>query len=135
MSQKTIMIIIDENGNSSIDLDGFTDNSCGKVFEDFRGGDKVKNEQRRRPSTTRNRSRTGEGQPVKEDERCSFTDSFLSAARTGQGAGPWYGSKVARWPVRVAGTRRPTDMKVSSRMEARSSSEFSPYAAAGTSTA
>ena len=47
MSQKTITIIIDENGNSSIDLDGFADNSCGKVFEDFRGGDKVKTEQRK----------------------------------------------------------------------------------------
>jgi hypothetical protein len=47
MSQKTITIIIDEKGNSSIDLDGFADNSCGKVFEDFRGGDKVKTEQRK----------------------------------------------------------------------------------------
>ena len=47
MSQKTITIIIDENGNSSIDLDGFADNSCVKVFEDFRGGDKVKTEQRK----------------------------------------------------------------------------------------
>jgi len=47
----------------------------------------------------------------------------------GRRAVVWF--QVARWPVRVAGTRRPTDMKVSSRMEARSSSEFSPYAAAG----
>ena len=50
MSQKTITIIIDENGNSTIDLDGFADNSCGKVFEDFRGGDKVKTEQRKKTS-------------------------------------------------------------------------------------
>ena len=44
MSQKTITITIDESGNSSIDLDGFADNSCSRVFEDFRGGDKVKTE-------------------------------------------------------------------------------------------
>ena len=36
MSQKTITITIDESGNSSIDLDGFADNSCSRVFEDFR---------------------------------------------------------------------------------------------------
>ena len=33
MSQKTIMIIIDENGNSSIDLDGFTDEEVFSALE------------------------------------------------------------------------------------------------------
>jgi hypothetical protein len=47
MSQKTITIIIDESGNSSIDLDGFADNSCSRVFEDFRGGDKVTAERKK----------------------------------------------------------------------------------------
>ena len=47
MSQKTITITIDESGNSSIDLDGFADNSCSRVFEDFRGGDKVKTERKK----------------------------------------------------------------------------------------
>ena len=47
MWQKTITIIIDESGNSSIDLDGFTDNSCSRVFEDFRGGDRVKTERKK----------------------------------------------------------------------------------------
>jgi hypothetical protein len=47
--QKTVMIVIDENGNSSIDLEGFADNSCSKVFDDFRGGDKVRTE-RKKPS-------------------------------------------------------------------------------------
>ena len=47
MWQKTITIIIDESGNSSIDLDGFTDNSCSRVFEDFRGGDKVRTERKK----------------------------------------------------------------------------------------
>ena len=35
MSQKTITIIIDEKGNSSIDLDGFADNSCSKCSKTF----------------------------------------------------------------------------------------------------
>ena len=47
MSQKTITITIDESGNSSIDLDGFAGNGCSRVFEDFRGGDKVKTERKK----------------------------------------------------------------------------------------
>jgi type I restriction-modification system DNA methylase subunit len=47
VAQKTVTIVIDDNGNSEIDLDGFADNSCGKVFEDFRGKDKVKTEQKK----------------------------------------------------------------------------------------
>jgi hypothetical protein len=41
MQAKTITVVIDENGNSTIDLAGFRDNSCAKVAEDFRGGDRV----------------------------------------------------------------------------------------------
>ena len=47
MTQKTVTIIIDENGNSEIDLEGFAGNGCSKVFEDFRGGDKVKTERKK----------------------------------------------------------------------------------------
>ena len=47
MSQKTITITIDESGNSSIDLDGFAGNGCSRVFEDLRGGDKVKTERKK----------------------------------------------------------------------------------------
>jgi hypothetical protein len=47
MAQKTVTIIIDENGNSEIDLEGFAGNGCSKVFEDFRGGDKVKAERKK----------------------------------------------------------------------------------------
>jgi len=47
MSQQTITITIDESGNSSIDLDGFANNSCSRAFEDFRGGDKVKTERKK----------------------------------------------------------------------------------------
>ena len=47
MAQKTVTVVIDEKGNSEIDLDGFADNSCGKVFEDFRGGDKVNSERKK----------------------------------------------------------------------------------------
>ena len=47
MAQKTVTIIIDENGNSEVDLEGFAGNGCSKVFEDFRGGDKVKAERKK----------------------------------------------------------------------------------------
>jgi hypothetical protein len=47
MQAKTITVVIDENGNSSIDLAGFRDNSCAKVAEDFRGGDRVAKERRK----------------------------------------------------------------------------------------
>ncbi len=47
MAQKTVTIVIDEKGNSEIDLDGFADNSCVKVFENFRGRDKVTTERRK----------------------------------------------------------------------------------------
>ena len=47
MAQKTVTIIIDENGNSEIDLEGFAGNGCAKVFGDFRGGDKIKTERKK----------------------------------------------------------------------------------------
>lgn len=47
MQAKTITVVIDENGNSTIDLSGFQDNSCAKVADDFRGGDRVTKEQRK----------------------------------------------------------------------------------------
>jgi hypothetical protein len=56
MAQKTVTIIIDENGNSEIDLEGFAGNGCSKVFEDFRGGDKVKAE--RKKASFYNRAQT-----------------------------------------------------------------------------
>ena len=47
MAQKTVTIIIDENGNSEVDLEGFAGNGCSKVFEDFRGRDKIKTERKK----------------------------------------------------------------------------------------
>jgi hypothetical protein len=47
MRAKTITVVIDENGNSTIDLSGFQDNSCARVAEDFRGGDRVTKEHRK----------------------------------------------------------------------------------------
>ena len=49
MQAKTITVVIDEDGNSTIDLTGFRDNSCAKVAEDFRGGDRVTKEHRKAP--------------------------------------------------------------------------------------
>jgi hypothetical protein len=47
MQEKTITIIIDEQGSSTRDLVGFAGQGCEKVFDDFRGGDSVKVEERR----------------------------------------------------------------------------------------
>jgi len=47
MAEKTVTIVIDEKGNSEIDLEGFADNSCSKVFDEFRGRDKVKAERKK----------------------------------------------------------------------------------------
>jgi hypothetical protein len=47
MQEKTITVTIDERGNSTLDLAGFTGQSCEKTFEDFRGGDSVKVERKK----------------------------------------------------------------------------------------
>jgi len=47
MQEKTITITIDEQGHSTLDLDGFVGKECAKAFEDFRGGDTVKLEQKK----------------------------------------------------------------------------------------
>ena len=49
MQEKTITILIDENGNSSIDLEGFAGQGCGKAVDDFRGDDRIKVD-RKKPS-------------------------------------------------------------------------------------
>ena len=41
MQEKLITIEIDEQGNSSVDLDGFHGQGCGDVAKDFRGEDSV----------------------------------------------------------------------------------------------
>lgn len=47
MPEKTITIIIDEQGTTTFDLEGFVGNECEKAFEDFRGGDTVKLERKK----------------------------------------------------------------------------------------
>ena len=42
MQQKTITVVIDENGNSSVDLDGFSGQGCEKVLKDFQGRDRAR---------------------------------------------------------------------------------------------
>jgi hypothetical protein len=63
MAQKTVTIIIDENGNSEVDLEGFAGNGCSKVSEDFRGSDKVKTERKKNsfysPKQTEDQVRAG----------------------------------------------------------------------------
>ena len=43
MKEKTIVIEIDEQGNCSIDLEGFRGKGCADVAKDFQGSDAVKN--------------------------------------------------------------------------------------------
>jgi len=47
MQDKTITITIDEQGHSTLDLDGFAGRSCEKVFEDLRGGDRLSIERKK----------------------------------------------------------------------------------------
>jgi hypothetical protein len=48
MQEKLITVEIDENGNSSIDLEGFQGQGCGDVAKDFRGGDSVTQSRKKR---------------------------------------------------------------------------------------
>ena len=61
MREKTITITIDEQGRSSLDLEGFAGKGCEQVFEDFRGGDLLKVERKKldyysRPQVEREKS-------------------------------------------------------------------------------
>ena len=42
MQQKTITVVIDQNGESSVDLEGFAGQGCDKVLKDFQGDDHAK---------------------------------------------------------------------------------------------
>ena len=48
MQEKLITVEIDENGNSSIDLEGFQGQGCGDVAKDFRGGDSITQSNKKR---------------------------------------------------------------------------------------
>ena len=47
MQQRLITVTLEPDGTSKIDLEGFTDNTCGKVMDDFRAGDRVVSERRK----------------------------------------------------------------------------------------
>ncbi len=47
MRQKRITVTLEPDGTSKIDLEGFAGNGCGKVMDDFRGGDRVLVERRK----------------------------------------------------------------------------------------
>ena len=47
MQDRTITITIDEQGHSTLDLEGFAGRTCEKVFDDFRGGDRLSNERKK----------------------------------------------------------------------------------------
>ena len=43
MKEKAVIIEIDEQGNSSLDLEGFQGKGCADVAKDFQGSDVVTN--------------------------------------------------------------------------------------------
>jgi hypothetical protein len=48
MSEKTIMIEIDEQGNSSLDLQGFQGKGCSEVAKALQGADNVTKSRKKR---------------------------------------------------------------------------------------
>ncbi|MCL4850278.1 MAG: hypothetical protein KJZ78_02730 [Bryobacteraceae bacterium] len=48
MKEKTVVIEIDERGNSSLDLEGFQGKGCADVAKDFQGSDVVTNARNKR---------------------------------------------------------------------------------------
>ncbi len=42
MKGKTITVVIDEAGNSTVDLEGFAGRGCEKALKDFQGDDDTK---------------------------------------------------------------------------------------------
>ena len=47
MQQKMITVVIDQNGDSSVDLEGFAGQGCEKALNDFQGEDRVKRQHRK----------------------------------------------------------------------------------------
>jgi hypothetical protein len=47
MQRKLITVTLEPDGTTKIDLEGFTGAPCGKVMDDFRGGDRVLSERRK----------------------------------------------------------------------------------------
>ena len=58
MKEKTVVIEIDEQGNSSLDLTGFQGKGCADVAKDFQGGDAVTNTRHKREFYLQTRGQT-----------------------------------------------------------------------------
>ena len=48
MKEKTVVIEIDEQGNSSLDLEGFQGSGCSEVAKDFQASDAIKSVRNKR---------------------------------------------------------------------------------------
>ena len=48
MKERTVVIEIDDQGDSSMDLEGFQGSGCSAVAKDFQGNDAVKNVRNKR---------------------------------------------------------------------------------------
>ncbi len=47
MQQKMITVVIDQNGDSSVDLEGFAGQGCENALKDLQGEDRVKRQRRK----------------------------------------------------------------------------------------
>jgi hypothetical protein len=116
VQQKTVTVIIDENGNSSVDLDGFAGQGCEKVLKDFQGKDSARLERRKAAyhagtnvaretaewpsigfSLLPDAARRGAAKRIIERRQpvCCCTRSYLRAGRMVPDCAPWSISKVA----------------------------------------
>jgi hypothetical protein len=62
MQQKTITVVIDEAGNSTVDLEGFERQGCDKALKDFQGDDDTKVRRKKAAYFARAGDQQGQGQ-------------------------------------------------------------------------
>ena len=62
MLQKTITVVIDEAGNSTVDLEGFEGHGCDKALKDFQGDDDTRVRRKKAAYFARSSEQQGQGQ-------------------------------------------------------------------------
>ncbi len=62
MQRKSITVVIDAAGNSSVDLEGFEGQGCDKALKDFQGDDDTKFRRKKVAYFAREGEQQGQGQ-------------------------------------------------------------------------
>lgn len=62
MERKTITVVIDEAGNSTVDLEGFEGQGCDKALKDFQGDDDTRLRRKKAAYFARAGEQQGHGQ-------------------------------------------------------------------------